>query len=63
MVNRNFVPLHETLLLTETFQKLCSLTLLSYIYMVHHRNFASLNVLSSELLLLVCLSTMQFMKG
>ncbi len=51
MVNyRNFAPLHETLLFPETFQKFCSLTLLpyhAYVYNVHNRNVAPLNVLSS----------------
>ncbi len=48
MVNNiNFVPLHEILLFPETFQTLCSLTLLPYVYMVHNRNFAPLRVLSS----------------
>ncbi len=44
---RNFAPLHEALLFPETFQKLCSLTLLPYVYNVHNRNFAPSNVLSS----------------
>ncbi len=32
-----------------SFQKLCSLTLLPYVYNVHDRNFAPLHVLSSVL--------------
>ncbi len=48
IVNRNFSPLHENLF-PETFQKLCSLTLLPYVYMVNNRKFAPLNVLSSVL--------------
>ncbi len=42
--NGNFAPLHETLLYPETFQKLCSLTLLPCVYNVHNRNFAPLNI-------------------
>ncbi len=33
--------------LSRNFQKLCSLILLLYVYMVNNRNFAPLNVLTS----------------